>query len=130
MKLLIPMIIFILLISCDSKEIEPQNDLVGKWRLIEVYADPGDGSGTFNPVSSSKTIEFKNNGRFVSNGQMCYIEIVPTDGSKGSYSFDNKTLVPDNCEFEFELPFELNGNELTISYFCIEGCGEKYEKVN
>ena len=109
---------------------EPQNDLVGKWKLIEVYSDPGDGSGTYNPVESDKTVEFKNNGRFISNGKMCYIEIEPTEGSKGSYSIEDNTLTPDNCEMEFNLPFELNGNKLTISYFCIEGCGEKYEKVN
>ena len=38
-----------------------QNEL-GTWRLIEVRADPGDGSGTFQPVISSKTVTFETNG--------------------------------------------------------------------
>ena len=125
----ITLLLFVLMISCDSKEIEPENDLVGKWRLIEVYADPGDGSGEYNPVTSDKTIEFKNNGQFLSNGQMCHVEIEPSAGSKGSYSIDDKTLTPDNCEFAVDLPFEFQGSLLIIHHFCIEGCGEKYEKV-
>jgi len=120
----------VLMMSCDSNDVEPENDLVGKWKLIEVYSDPGDGSGTYNPVDSDKTIEFKNNGRFVSNGNICQFEIQPIEGSKGSYSIDDNTLSPDDCDFNTGLPFEFDGNKLIISYFCIEGCGEKYERVN
>jgi hypothetical protein len=42
--------------ACNT---ENQNEgLVSKWHLIEQLMDPGDGSGTFQPVTSDKTISF------------------------------------------------------------------------
>ena len=41
--------------ACTEEETD---DLRNKWKLIEVLADPGDGSGTFQPVESDKTISF------------------------------------------------------------------------
>ncbi len=119
----------VLLLSCDTNEITEQEDIIGKWQLIEVYSDPGDGSGEFNPVDSDKTIAFNKNGQFVSNGIMCHMSIEPTETSTGTYSLVKYTLTPDNCEYSVELPYEVIGNELIISHFCIEGCGEKYKKV-
>lgn len=51
-------------------------------------ADPGDGSGTFQPVESDKTIEFKNNGSVITNNSLCdpYSEEIMSSGSLSFYA--------------------------------------------
>jgi len=42
-------------------------DLISKWKLIEMYSDPGDGSGDFETVSSNKTVSFYSDDVIASN---------------------------------------------------------------
>lgn len=38
--------------ACTAPEPTTQNNgIMGKWRLVEELGDPGDGSGTFQPVA-------------------------------------------------------------------------------
>jgi hypothetical protein len=48
-KIFIVLIFAFTLVSCTSTNEEVSLDLneIGTWRLIEVLADPGDGSGTY-----------------------------------------------------------------------------------
>ncbi len=103
--------------------------LTGTWELREIYADPGDGSGTFQPVTSDKVIVFRPDGSFRSNGSFCQ-NLGNTDGEgRGSYSVGDSTLSPD-CDAPRPLPLVLRGDTLDIYFFCIEGCGERYRKVS
>jgi len=54
-------ITYLLFVSCDnySDPVIETPELLGTWRLIEVLADPGNGSGTFNPVDSDITLTVK-----------------------------------------------------------------------
>ena len=61
-------IFFLTFTSCDKDENATTNSLEGTWKLTEILADPGDGSGTFNPISSNKKLIFDNNGNVTSNG--------------------------------------------------------------
>lgn len=112
-----------------KKDKEPQ--LVNSWRLIEVLADPGDGSGTFQPVASDKTIEFFSDGTISSNGILCQMSAESGTGSTGMYDEVEMTITPDNCGiFPFVILYEFSGEHLILSYPCFEPCREKYEQQN
>ena len=120
------------LLSCSSNTVDQvtDNPLVGTWKLMAMYADPGDGSGTFLPVQSDKTITFGANGSFVCSGTLCLPSLDSGWTSRGTYSDTEQTIIPENCDIPAELPYELDGEYLIIHFFCIEGCGEKYERMD
>lgn len=116
------------LISSCSKNEDKQTETSSSdtYHLIEILADPGDGSGTFQPVSSNKTIEFKANGTVVSNGELCEMSTSSNSASAGTYSFTDSTITSANCN---KLPFKISGKHLIIFYPCIEPCQGKFEKI-
>ncbi|MDO1501547.1 hypothetical protein Q2T40_15540 [Winogradskyella maritima] len=121
------LIVTCLLCSCSSDDSD--TGLVGRWQLTEVLVDPGDGSGTFNPVNSNKTVTFNSNGTWSSNGTMCFISTESSNGTVGTYSETGLYLQSDSCSNpDWQIPFEQNGSTLIVSYFCIEGCQEKFIK--
>ncbi len=130
MRKVIYIIITILFVSCSKEEPNTfQNQLIGKWNLIEVYADPGDGSGTYNPVTSEKYVEFLANGTVKSNGPLCNLSIETNEGFTGTYSIVTKKISGNDCQPNpLGIRFDIVDNYLIINFPCIEGCGEKYEK--
>lgn len=122
-----------ILVSCDKPDDSPQNEttnfLIGNWKLIEVLADPGDGSGTFVPVESTKTVTFNEDGTISSNGSLCDLSISTSENSSGTYSISDSTYSSNDCfNPEYNYPFEQDGNNLIISYPCFEPCKSKFEK--
>lgn len=136
--------IFTLLIltGCSSDDNKPKDEtgILGKWKLIEQYLDPGDGSGDFQSIESGRTIEFFSNGTVEINGELCFISSEVGDKETGTYmitgsneadtTFDGE-IIPNTCSSRsakvyFDLP--LSGN-LILWYQCIEGCGQKFEKI-
>lgn len=119
--------LLVLLFSChkNEEELAPAS-LAGTWKLTEVLADPGDGSGTFQPVSSNKKIVFINNNKVTSNGAICDMSIESNFATTTTYSESTRTI---DCQNR-PVQYELNGNTLILSYFCIEGCQAKYTKEN
>ncbi len=116
---------FGLLITCNTNsKVSAPNELVGTWKMIEQLADPGDGSGVFNKVERDKTIEFFPDGRFASNESMC---MGITNAGLGTYDTKKFTLNPTNCQNEIN--YQIKDSHLILSFFCIEPCGEKYEKI-
>ena len=103
------------------------SDLIGKWKLTEIYSDPGDGSGTYEPTDFDKTLEFSLDGQLtVTNGTICYINTSTTEDTTETYSIDGDTITTASCK----VLFNFEGRNLVIGQYCIEGCGEKYIKVN
>ncbi|MDG1330989.1 MAG: lipocalin family protein [Crocinitomicaceae bacterium] len=123
--------LILLLASCQKTECGFGNEIVGKWQLTEQLADPGDGSGTFNPITSSKEIRFYANGTFEANGDMCQMTSQAGLIHTGTYDISNETLAPDNCVSMMPMSYNytLNGNTLIISFPCICGCQQKYERI-
>lgn len=119
-----------LFISCNNDDNTTTTDeasLVGNWQLIEVYSDPGDGSGTFQSVSSETALNFSANGTTVtSNKSFCNINNVFT----ATYSIENGTISLDECGalLPFTINVDFQRNELILSYPCIEACQYKYVK--
>lgn len=135
------LIFFVLtLLNCSSDDTKPSEEnmnLLGKWKLIEQLADPGDGSGTFNPVESDRTIEFFSDGTVTVNGSLCYMSINVEEKTSGTFeiisddtadTWYDGIIIPNNCEINIYFNLPLNG-DLILSYPCIEGCGQKFVKT-
>jgi hypothetical protein len=113
----------ILLSSCNEEVAVPV--LIGEWALTEVLADPGDGSGTFQPVSSEQAITFRSDSTFTSVERLCNtIELsTPQIGT-----FTASELLISDCDYE--LSYEISEGYLIIYLPCIEPCAQKYRKIN
>lgn len=109
-----------LILSCNKTD----ETLVGTYQLIEVLADPGDGSGKFEAVNSSKKITFKSDQSFSCEGEICGLNISSENQTNGTFDEETKTLESETCT----LHYEMHGDELTLQYPCIEPCYHKYKK--
>ena len=110
--------------ACNKDEFKKHNyTLEGRWQRIEIFMSPGD-AGSWQPDKSETpvTLEFTADGKLVSNDQF--------------YSnFTGYQVTGDNT-IEFQPP--LNGTmravyfsfnsatQLTLTFACIEGCGERF----
>ncbi|AUP81000.1 MBL fold metallo-hydrolase [Flavivirga eckloniae] len=143
MRNVLVLFLLILSIGCSSDDGKPKEEnskLLGKWKLIEELLDPGDGSGTFTPVTSDRVIEFFNDGTVTVNGILCYMSSDVGISSSGTYSevigneFRDGEIVFKGClssnsEAETKILFKLEDGNLILWYFCIEPCGQKFKKL-
>ena len=128
-KVLIILLSIGVFISCTKNDDSKNTDLIGKWKLIEVLADPGDGSGIFHSVSSDKIIEFQSNGTVTSNGSICDMSIESASSSSGTYSLSDSTINSPICSNSpLKIKFHKEGSSLIISYPCNEACVARYIK--
>ncbi len=114
--------------SCsDNNE---DHESVGKWKLIEQYMDPGDGSGDYVAVDSEKTLEFFSNGWINTKGTLCNISIDVDEDGNATYSAQDQIIYPKGCSSsDMRITYEIKDNYLYLYYPCIEGCGQKYKKI-
>lgn len=132
-KLASLLIVITMLFSCEKNEGDKTaeilsnstSQIVGNYKLTETLLDPGDGSGTFQPVSSNRVISFHTNGTVSSNGNLCFVSSSSNTVSTGTYSMTDSTIQVATCN---SLSFHLNGGELIIDYPCIEPCRGKWVK--
>jgi len=119
-----------ILFSCSKdREREAGFDLIGKWKLTEMLLDPGDGSGTFYPVSSDKIIEFHVDGTVTSNGSICNISTESGNPSEATYSLTDSTIHSSDCPiFPNVIRFTKKGCVLILKYPCDEPCQAKLIK--
>ncbi|WP_299443826.1 hypothetical protein [uncultured Aquimarina sp.] len=122
---------FLCIFSCNSDDDTISNpDLLGTWKLIEQLVDPGDGSGTFQPVTSDLELTFLAAGVLqVSNGTLCSLAIGTEGNSTESYSIDENTISV-NCDNLTAVSFEIKEGRLFLYFPCIEGCAQKYQKTS
>lgn len=116
-----------ILFSCNNDDDSNSNvELIGNWKLVEIYSDSGDGSGNFEIVNSEKSIEFKNDGTLLANGELCVLNSDSNTSVNGTFSESDLTIDTPNCA---TLAFEQDGNELIIAIPCDEPCLAKYRKI-
>jgi hypothetical protein len=134
-KPLILLILLTLFSACNSDDdtnetvVTNNNPIVGQWKLTEQLLDPGDGSGTFMPIISNKTIEFYMDGTVISNGNLCTPGTNTVIGTVGTFN-ENQFITSSACATSLGVEYELLTNtSLLISYPCIEACQEKYIKI-
>ncbi len=120
--------------SCTQEEdiFSKNTELICKWNLIEQLVDPGDGSGTFQPIDSERTIEFFKNGKVVSNGSFCSMSSNSGQKSYGVFNDNKEIITPkEDCNSsEYKIYYKLIDGYLHLSYQCIEGCAQKFEKIS
>jgi len=123
----------LLFASCsndDDGQTQKETPLIGEWRLVATYADPGDGSGDFETINSSKTVQFESNASFSANADLCNVFSEVGGSYLGIFSESEGTITMSDCS-TVPLNFELIDSNLIINYTsCIEGCKEKYEKLD
>lgn len=129
MKKLLILVSLLTAISCDKNDAKnADTELIGKWSLIEVLADPGDGSGSFHAVQSNKIVEFHSDGTITSNGAICDMSIESSNATSGIYSIADSTISSTDCNYQMKIKFEKNGSLLIINYPYDEPCRAKYVK--
>jgi hypothetical protein len=109
----------------DGIVFEDHIEAFDSYLLTEILADPGDGSGTFQPVNSEKVVELHPDGTITSNGDLCRMTNEIGVSSTGTYSLVDSTFSSADCN---DISFELNGNEMIVYYQCIEACRGKFLK--
>ncbi len=114
--------------SCKKKEEICNTGIIGTWQLIEAIGDPGDGSGTWQPVTSAKTITFASGGHVSSNGKLCTMSSDADGPTHGTYSDIEKYIVGDDCT-SWKIQYELDGNTLVLRFPCIEACAMRFRKI-
>ena len=118
-----------LLAGCDKDEPTPDS-ILGTWKLTEVYVDPGNGSGTFQPTDYARTITFFPDSTYTTDLTICrFGGNVADEGGSGVYFPEERLIFPTTCRINAEYPYEVAGRRLTVTYSCIEGCAERYVKV-
>lgn len=131
-RLILTFVILGIFSACSSDDDSNSNidtELIGNWKLIELLADGGGGSETFNSVESDKIITFNGNGTINSNGRLCDMSIGANNPTSGTYSISELTFKSSDCTNpDYNYEFEKNGNILIINYPCFEPCRAKYIK--
>lgn len=120
--------------SEDDSPVSENNGLIGKWKLTEYLADPGDGSGKWQKVdeNASSVIEFKANGDFLEVKGPIYSSVNSynsykiLDDKRLQLSMKDSVANPNKSIWYYS---DLTPAKLTLSYGCIEPCGGKYIAV-
>ncbi len=126
-------LIFLLIcLSCssDDNSTVKSKRLLGSWKLVQVYGSSG-ADGSWSNVANGYVYTFIDDGRLNGNRFDC-------NGSYEVYA-QNKIKVSFDCEqtqYTNALDFTLNGDFLIFmensdgGIQCIEGCGEKYKRLD
>ena len=102
--------------------------LVGKWKLSETLADPGNGSGEWKKVSkeTNNYIVFEENGKLSGNSFAGYTTYAVQD------SITLKVTKADGITYQ-NYSYKLQGEALSLSpagpIYCIEACGSRFKKI-
>ncbi|MBT8205937.1 MAG: hypothetical protein KJO20_11230 [Eudoraea sp.] len=123
------LLLFLLLLSLACTSDDPEIEILGEWQLVEVLADPGDGSGKFKSVDSNKRITFFEDGSYTSNGIICDFTTSAEEASGGQYTIDEDGyLIPCSDPVSYTVGLRLEDGFLIISFPCIEPCLQKFRK--
>lgn len=132
-KILLLLVVVVVSLSCnkddDNKNSNSNSLILGQWKLSHILVDPGDGSGVFQPVNSSKSIIFRSDGTILCNGTLCYMTVESDIATESTYSTVNKTITSDCADAPDTITYDIIDGELILYYQCIEACQAKYTRV-
>lgn|SRR5690606_29975784 len=131
MKNLIYLLCLMLSFSCSNSDGKPENnvpqELIGKWKLIEIYSSDGTTS-SWSPYDSGEVYDiwFKENGTviFIGNSENCMDASYSVTGNNIYYS-NNPCTTEDPIFIEF-----LTESELILDLNSIEPHKSKFIKLN
>lgn len=132
---MIALVIGIYLVSCKKDDVsQPQNDgLIGKWKLVEIYVDPG-GGAKWQKVEqyASSVVEFKADGGFSEKKGEIYSSINQHDTYVLLPDQKIQMSARDSVRFPYKAVWtysDLTPTSLTLSYECFEACSGRYVSV-
>ncbi|MBX2816965.1 MAG: hypothetical protein KTR24_13250 [Saprospiraceae bacterium] len=123
------LVLNLVIAGCGKEAATEDVGVVGVWELVEVLADPGDGSGTFQPAQSDRKMNFRVDNVVESDVSFCR-GTVTDPPFEANYSSSSLTIEPVGCAGSLPIRYELSGRDLIISYTCIEPCREKYRRAS
>ncbi|KAA8486838.1 hypothetical protein BDE36_1088 [Arcticibacter tournemirensis] len=124
-------LISVITLSCergDGPDGLDRTALLGKWRLSESLADPGDGSGRWKPVDeeySKKIVEFKRNGKLGGTAFGDLNQYVIKDSVTITFLKANKK----EQEYWYSIKDDTLAMGPTWPTHCLEPCGMRFVKV-
>lgn len=98
--------------------------VIGRWKLIETLADPGDGSGEYEKYEGNQIATFYSDSSVVFTEGFCFSQ-GGVDGKEAR--IQGNTINWSDCNLTME--FELKSDLLYFYPPCIEPCGYKFEKI-
>lgn len=129
MKNISLLLFFSLIMGACTTETAKEPTLLGKWQLVAILTDPGDGSGTFREVESEVTLSFFSDNTVTSNASLCQMGAETGSPDTATYNAETGEIYPD-CNGIETFNFRIEGEYLfTGNYRCIEGCSQKYKKI-
>ncbi|MEO6520358.1 MAG: hypothetical protein ABIN91_01665 [Mucilaginibacter sp.] len=117
----------ILAVACHKDNVT-ETSITGKWKLTEVLADPGDGSGKFNPVAPKADydyVKFELNGKLEGTVLSDYVRYSIKDSVITVFKTDN-TLQ----NYQYKIHDGVMDMSPAGPLFCIEGCANRFVKVS
>jgi hypothetical protein len=133
-KIIYFIICYSLLTSCSNSDNETKinSEEVGEWKIVEVFSDIGNGTGSYNPVEQNKFIVFKANGSVTSNINYCNTNTNNDLLKIGTFNPNTKQIKPleSACLLtNSPIDYEIVNNHLILTYQSIETYREKYEFI-
>ena len=125
---LLPLLTLFVL-GCSQDDPITPDEILGTWKLTELYIDPGDGSGSFAPADYEREITFYTDSTYRTSRLICTILNQGEGAGTGRYSPVEQVILPTECRIGAEYTYSVEGRELTVFYWCIEGCAERYVKI-
>lgn len=123
-KVFLIVIVFFAVTGCEKSARVSNNSLIGKWKLSESHADPGNGSGTWqlaDPLNPSY-LEFKNDGTLVFSPYNIY-------NSDRYQVTSDSTMIFFRGSESFNFRYTFSKTTLSLYPPCIEACGSRYIAV-
>ena len=128
-RFLLALLTILFIGACDSDTVS--TDIIGEWELIEVLADPGDGSGRFTSVNGDKRIRFFEDGAYTSTGSICDFTVEAQGSSNGTYTLsDAGYFIICGESPDYTIGLRIENGFLILTFPCIEPCLQKFRKRN
>jgi hypothetical protein len=120
--------------SLSPEQTALQAPLVGRWKLVELRSDIGNGRSTYQPVDGflSETITFRANGRYVVESsnrvshakQFWFYRVLDDERLEMVYIANTAERPTSTWRYT-----DRTDSTLTLHYGCVEACSGKYVRV-
>lgn len=112
--------------ACGKDGVKGNVSLTGKWKLSQNLADPGDGSGTWQPVTNSTSLMLNSDGTTSGTTFPNYVKYTTQGDTELTFSQVDKTTQ----NYRFKISHDTLFMSPDGPIRCFEACGIKFVKVN
>ncbi|RYZ21254.1 MAG: hypothetical protein EOO16_13725 [Chitinophagaceae bacterium] len=131
MKHLLPSLLVLALAATGCKTEKPAQNkggdeqLSGRWRHNEQLADPGDGSGNWQPVVYVRAayLTLGADGSANADGIAGFAPVTRYEKLN-----DSTLRFTRSAGSQFDARYRVSGGQLELRYTCIEACGDRFAK--